>query len=84
MNVGGGEGERWGKEAVLWMLFVGVAAEVFDLGGADGWVISTTREVATGLGLSDWESVRRVLGRFPWVDALHARKGQAHWERCMG
>ncbi|KAK4038132.1 hypothetical protein C8A01DRAFT_17750 [Parachaetomium inaequale] len=84
VHVGGGGGEeRWGREAVLWMLFVGDAAGVFDIGGVDGWVIPRTAEVVRCLGLCEWESVGRVLGRFPWVDALHARKGRAHWERCM-
>ncbi|KAK4118255.1 hypothetical protein N657DRAFT_404290 [Parathielavia appendiculata] len=71
-------------ELLLWMLFVGVSSGVFEVRYASGgWVAVKTGEVMRSLGLvdADWESVTSVLERFPWIDALHGRKGRVHWER---
>jgi hypothetical protein len=82
-SFGGGVGEG-DKEVMLWMLFVGVAAGVLGGGDMDGWVAVKTGEMMRSLGLCDWESVARVLEKFPWIEVLHGRKGRAHWERCKG
>ncbi len=76
-------GERWEGEVFLWMLFVGIAAEVFE-DDSVGWMSLKMREVLGRLGLEDWGSVVCVLKGFPWVEALHGRRGYAHFERCMG
>ena len=84
-ELGSWEGEgRWEAEVFLWMLFVGVAAEVFENGDVEGWQVLRTREVLGRLGLEDWGSVVGLLKGFPWVEALHGRSGHAHFERCMG
>jgi hypothetical protein len=79
----GGVGDA-GREVMLWMLFVGVAAGVFGGGDMEQWVVSKTGEVVQSLGLRDWESVARVLGRFPWIEVLHGSKGWEHWARSRG
>jgi hypothetical protein len=66
------------------MLFIGAAAGVLGGGDMEGWMVDKTGEVMRSLGLGDWESVARVLERFPWIEALHGRKGHAHWERSRG
>ena len=73
---------RWEGEVLLWVWFVGVAAEVFGDGDVEGLVVLKTREVLSLLGLRDWQSVVRVLRGFPWVHALHGERGRAHFERC--
>jgi hypothetical protein len=80
-GLGQGSNQRREKEVVLWMLFIGVAADVVEPGDMDDWVVPRTRDVLSVLGLEDWESVVRVLERFPWVDVLHGRHGLSHFER---
>jgi hypothetical protein len=63
------------------MLFIGVAADVVEPGDMDDWVVPRTGDVLSVLGLKDWESVVRVLERFPWVDVLHGSHGLSHFER---
>lgn len=74
---------RWEEEVMLWMVFVCVAAGVFEEREVEGWVLEWAREGMSGLGLAGgWEGVGAVLDRFPWVEALHGRKGRALLERC--
>ena len=80
-GLGQGSKERREKEVVLWMLFIGVAADVVEPGDMDCWVVPRTGDVLSVLGLEVWESVVRVLERFPWVDVLHGRHGLLHFER---
>ncbi len=71
-----------GGEVVLWMLFVGEVTGVLEDDGEE-WVARRVREVVAGLGLRDWEEVREVLRKFPWVDVCYDGKGGALWERSL-
>ncbi|KAL2131203.1 hypothetical protein VTI74DRAFT_5406 [Chaetomium olivicolor] len=74
----------WEWEVVLWMIFIGVAAEVFDESDVEGWVVPKAREAVGALGLGTWENVVNVLRRWPWIDALHGKRGREFWEWCRG
>jgi hypothetical protein len=75
-------GDRWEWELVLWVTFLGVAARVFPEGYIEEWAAPKARECLTALQLKTWEDVVSVLRRWPWVDALHTKRGVEVWERC--
>lgn len=52
----------------LWLLFMGgVAVE----GGGRAWY----RDRIGALGMKEWADVRAVLGRYPWIGAIHDEGG---------
>ncbi|TVY48307.1 hypothetical protein LOCC1_G001955 [Lachnellula occidentalis] len=65
------------QEVLLWILFIG-AASIFKQAD-DIWLIPKTAHTIHVLGLCTWEDVAEKLARFPWVDALHSKVGQALW-----
>lgn len=46
----------------------------------DIWLIPKIKETALGHDLNTWEDTRRTLAKFPWINALHDKSGQALWE----
>ncbi|KAK3301880.1 uncharacterized protein B0T15DRAFT_325857 [Chaetomium strumarium] len=72
----------WEWESVLWMTFVGVAALVYHESDIEEWAVTKAAECVAALGLVAWEDAVNVLGRWPWIDALHGKRGLGLWERC--
>lgn len=50
------------------------------LQGAEGRPVSRLGALAGELGVSSWEDMRAVLGRFPWIDVVHEKRGRKLWE----
>ena len=71
--------EQENQEVLLWILFIG-AVSIFRQPD-DAWLIPKTTQAMHALGLHTWEDVVRTLVRFPWVNAVHDKAGQALWHR---
>lgn len=71
--------ERENQEVLLWILFIG-GASVFKQSD-ETWLIPKAIRTLRALGLHAWEGVYETLAKFPWVDALHNKAGQALWRR---
>jgi hypothetical protein len=67
------------QEVILWILFIG--RDSIFMQPDDAWLIPTVTGTILALGLHTWEDVRRTLSKFPWVNALHDKPGQALWHR---
>lgn len=67
------------QEILLWLLFVG-GISVF--GESDyAWLIPKINQTTRILGLFTWKDVTRKLAKFPWVNDVHDKSGQALWYR---
>ena len=73
------ENEQENQEVLLWTLFIG-AASIFRQSD-DAWLIPKTARAIHALDLYTWEDVVRTLLKFPWVNAVHDKAGQALWLR---
>lgn len=67
------------QEALLWVLFI-ASTSIFRRAD-DVWLIPKTIQTMHALGVSSWEDVSRVLGRFPWVNNVHDKAGRELWIR---
>ncbi|KAI5918725.1 hypothetical protein F4810DRAFT_704032 [Camillea tinctor] len=69
--------EQQGSQGILlWLLFVGATSS--GLWKHPAWV-SITKHTLNDLEIENWEDVKKVLVRFPWVNAIHDAAGQALW-----
>jgi len=73
------DNEQENQEVLLWTLFIG-AASIFRQ-PHDAWLIPKTTRAMHALDLDTWEDVVRTLVKFPWVNAVHDKAGQALWHR---
>lgn len=67
------------QEMLLWILFIGDAS-LFD-GSDDIWLIPIVTRTMHALDLYTWEDVQRALAKWPWVNTLHDKTGEALWHR---
>ncbi len=67
------------QEILLWLLHMGAASS--GLWEHPVWV-TVTKHTLHELGIQSWESVKGVLVRFPWINAVHDAFGQALWSAC--
>lgn len=68
------------QELLLWLLFIGAVSSCQWKNPV--WV-SITKHAIHGLGIKNWEDVKKILTKFPWVNVLHDKAGQALWYGCM-
>ncbi|KAF4637287.1 hypothetical protein G7Y89_g799 [Cudoniella acicularis] len=67
------------QDFFLWALFMG---RISTLGQPDDrWLILRITETCLGLGLHTWENTCRTLSKFPWINSLHDKAGEALWNR---
>ncbi|KAJ5184276.1 hypothetical protein N7492_001892 [Penicillium capsulatum] len=67
-----------GDESTFWLMMCG---GLWVSGEADGaWIALRIRELARVLGLVEWDDVRRTVGRFPWIHAVHDDLARKLWE----
>jgi hypothetical protein len=71
--------EEENLELLLWTLFIGRAAIFSQLD--DSWLVPKTQITIQALDLHTWEHVCQTLSKFPWVNALHGKPGQALWRK---
>lgn len=72
------DGGQESQEMLLWLLFIGAASCC--LWKHPTWV-STAEHTVQGLGIKNWEGVKKILAKFPWVNAVHDAAGQVLWHR---
>jgi hypothetical protein len=65
------------NELVFWVTFMGGIWIADDVDG--DWFASSLRIQAQGLGLDNWQTVRRSLCKFPWIHGLHDDPGREFW-----
>ncbi|KIX04844.1 uncharacterized protein Z518_05715 [Rhinocladiella mackenziei CBS 650.93] len=75
------EEDEENQEVLLWTLFLG-RASIFKKSD-DSWLIPRMTEITSALGYSNWKDISRTLRKFPWVNALHDRPGQALWQKTV-
>jgi len=66
------------NDVLLWLLFIGGISGLNELCGRD-WLVSRIQRVAQSLEIDDWATLRKLLGRFPWIGCLHDVAGKALW-----
>jgi hypothetical protein len=66
------------QEMFLWTLFIG-RATVFSQPD-DVWLAPRIAGITRAIGFCTWEAVHKTLSKFPWVNALHNKSGQALWD----
>lgn len=73
------DNEQENQEVLLWMLFIG-GASIFRQPD-DLWLIPKITHTMSTLGLCTWQDVVQTLVKFPWVNAVHDKAGEALWQR---
>ncbi|KAL7933152.1 hypothetical protein V8C35DRAFT_60745 [Trichoderma chlorosporum] len=68
------------KELLLWLLFLGAAGILQDP-NHDTWLIPKAGEMMQALGLNTWDSTKKILSKFPWMNDLYERGGSALFSR---
>lgn len=74
------DGGQDDQEMLLWVLFIGAASSC--LWKHPAWVL-TTKDAVYGLGIKGWEDVKKILAKFPWVNAVHDAAGLALWHSLV-
>jgi hypothetical protein len=69
------------QELLIWIMCMGQGT-IFGKSD-DAWLIPKLRQAQLALGLNTWDDVRKLLPRYPWVDALHDKPGKELWERSI-
>jgi hypothetical protein len=67
------------QEVFLWTLFID-RATIFSQPD-DVWLAPRIAGITRALGFCTWEAVHKTLSKFPWVNALHNKSGQALWDK---
>ncbi|KAH8897939.1 hypothetical protein GQ53DRAFT_818191 [Thozetella sp. PMI_491] len=67
--------DKGAQEVLLWFLLVTEAS--VGMQSNDEWLAPMITQVMQNLGLHTWEDVTRTMARYPWIDAFHAKRGQA-------
>ena len=62
----------------LWLLLVGSVWT-----SHHAWLAPRLMSQARRLGLSAWEDIRRSVGNYPWLNALHDAPGRKLWDRAQ-
>lgn len=68
------------QELSLWALFIGA---VLPSSWNDSTWVLKTRVTLKALGIDSWGDIRDILGKYPWVNAIHDPPGQTLWYRCL-
>ncbi|KAH1637309.1 hypothetical protein KXX16_004983 [Aspergillus fumigatus] len=68
------------QELSLWALFIGA---VLPSSWNDSTWVLKTRVTLKALGIDSWGGIRDILGKYPWVNAIHDPPGQTLWYRCL-
>ncbi|KAH1597852.1 hypothetical protein KXV95_001375 [Aspergillus fumigatus] len=68
------------QELSLWALFRGA---VLPSSWNDSTWVLKTRVTLKALGIDSWGDIRDILGKYPWVNAIHDPPGQTLWYRCL-
>lgn len=67
---------------VLWLLFIGgIWASGGDNADNISWYVSRIRALAEKLGLMSWEEAHIAVSAYPWLEAVHAGRGHALWDK---
>ncbi|KAI0122533.1 hypothetical protein F4814DRAFT_409045 [Daldinia grandis] len=67
------------REALLWALLM--AEITIFTRSEDERLTQRIRQIVLSLGLQSWDDVRKILSKFPWIDALHDKPGRLVWSR---
>jgi hypothetical protein len=67
------------QEIFLWTLFIG-RATIFSQQD-DVWLAPRIAGITRALDFCTWEAVHKALSKFPWVNALYNKSGQALWDK---
>lgn len=67
------------QELLLWLLFIGEAS-IFSQAD-DLLIVPIAIRTMDALDLHTWQDVRHTLGKWPWVNTLHDKNGEALWSR---
>lgn len=66
---------------ILWLLFVG-GISVLSFQDSD-WLYARIRCCTAVLDLGDWQSARKLLEQFPWINITHDKPAQRLWHAVM-
>lgn len=66
-------------EMTFWLLMLGGMWGLRD--DDEGWIISRLQGMALKLGIMTWDRAQKLLGRFPWIDAIHDQPGRKLWDQ---
>ncbi|KAI8966282.1 hypothetical protein F5Y11DRAFT_188817 [Daldinia sp. FL1419] len=67
------------EEVLLWVLFM-AGITIFKR-SEDESLMQRVKQTIFSLNLQGWDEICRVFSRFPWINALHDKPGQALWNR---
>jgi hypothetical protein len=62
---------------LLWVMLIGRVTIFVE--SDDIWLIPKVQCTASALGLETWEALRRAISKYPWINAVHDKPGQALW-----
>lgn len=62
---------------LLWIMFIGRASIFVE--ADDIWLIPKIKRTMSALGFETWPDLRRAVSKYPWINALHDKPGQALW-----
>lgn len=71
------------QRILLWLLFAGETAALFQDQAEQVWVARRVRSTALALGLRTWQDIRDLLANFMWVECIQDETGLALWTRAV-